>query len=309
MTWRKSLPDVECWQPKLTEDKTLRNSLMITCQFVQEHIVARANAEITFKVHNYDSGLGTEDIVREELAHLLPNRYSVSAGLISDGLGRTAGDCDLIVRDANWSPVIKSGATSQSRRFHFPVEGVYAVTEIKQTLGRKELDAAMEKLVMVSRLERPENPYGHITENQHITDFDRKGAILNPLHTTVFATRLPNRSTFDDVVTRFGEINAKLNRKDMVTMLCVLGQGTAWYSVESGNPYNATYMADRDKTLIMQINRKEPKNAFYRYYVEILGHLSRSVLGLGQLPFKYGEPPPPRDSRRYPAAAFNTNMS
>ena len=303
----KPLPDVESWQPKVTKDQTLRNSLMITCQFVQSRIVARANSEIKFKVQNFDSGIGTEEIVREELASLLPNRYSVSPGLISDRLGRTAGDCDLIVRDPNWSPVIKPGATSQSRRFHFPIEGVYAVTEVKQTLGRKELDSAMEKLVMVNRLERAENPYGHITENQHLSCLDKEGVILNPLHTTVFATRIPNRSTFDDVVARFGEINAKLDRKDMVKMLCVLGQGTAWYSVESGNPYNATYMADRGVPLIMQINRREPENAFYRYYVEILGHLSRSVLGLGDLTSAYGESPPARDIRAYPDAVFNMN--
>lgn len=305
MTWNKPLPDVQTWQPKVTKDKTLGNALMITCQYVQARIVTRANAEIKFNVQNYDSGLGTEEIVREELARLMPNRYSVSPGVISDRLGRTAGDCDLIVRDQNWSPVIKPGATSESRRIHLPIEGVYAVTEIKQTLGREELDAAMKKLVTVNRLERPENPYGHITENQHITALDQEGGILNPLHTTVFATRIPNRSTFNDVVSRFGEINAKLNRNDMVKMLSVLNQGTAWYSVESGDPYNSTYMADRGTPLIMQINRREPENAFYRYYVEILGHLTRSVLGFRDVTSAYGESPPPRDTRPYPEARFN----
>ena len=195
MTWTKPIPDVESWQPKLTKDKILRNSLMITCQVAQARIVAGANAEKEFRIQNYDSGLGIEEIVREELARLLSNRYSVSPGVISDREGRTAGDCDLIVRDPNWSPAIKLGATIQSRGFHFPIEGVYAVAEIKQTLGREQLDEAMEKLVKVSRLERPANPYGHITENQHLIDFDREGAILNPLHTTVFATQIPTRST------------------------------------------------------------------------------------------------------------------
>ena len=227
MPWLKPLPDVGTWQPKLANYEVLRNSLMITCQFAQERIVTRAKGEIRFKLQNFDSGVGTEDIVREELANLLPYRYSVAAGLISDRIGRSAGDCDLIVRDPHWSQIIKPGATSGSRRYHFPIEGVYAVAEIKQSLGRKELDEAMEKLVMVNRLERPLNPYGHITENQHIQDFDKDGAMLNPLHTTVFATRLPARSTFDDVVERFGHINAKLNRTDMVKMLSVLGQGTA----------------------------------------------------------------------------------
>ena len=307
MSWNKPLPDVESWQPKVTKDVTLRNSLMVTCQFAQARIISRANVEIEFNVHNFDSGLGTEEIVREELARLMPNRYSISPGLISDELGQTAGDCDLIVRDPNWSPVIKPGATTESRRLHFPIEGVYAVTEIKQTLNRDELDSAMKKLVSVNRLKRLENSYGHITENQHITNFDIDGAILNPLHTTVFATRIPRRTTFENVVKRFGEINANLNRKDMVKMLCVLGQGTAWYSVESGNPYNAYYMRDREVPLIMQINHGEPENAFYRYYVEILGHLTRSVLWLCDLSSSYGEPPPQRETRSYPDAVFNTN--
>ena len=307
MTWQKSLPDVNSWQPYDAKKKTLRNSLMITCQFVQERIVGRANAEIKFRVQNYDSGIGTEEIVREELGRLLPDRYAVSPGLISDRHGRTAGECDLIVRDPNWSPVIKPGATSQSRRFHFPIESVYEVTEIKQSIGRAELDAAMEKLVKVSRLDRPMNPYGHITENQHLTFLDRDGAMLNPLHSTILATRLPSRSTFDDVVYRFGQINSKLNRRDMVKMLCVLGHGTVWYSGESGNPYNATYMTDRGTPLIMQINRREPENAFYRYFVELLGHLNRSVLGLHDVTSVYGEPPPTREVRRFPEATFNSN--
>lgn len=307
MSWSASLPNVEHWQPKDTKDLTLRNSLMMTCQFSQMRIVTRSKAETKFNVQNFDSGPGTEEIIREELARLLPNRYSVTPGLISDSKGRTAGDCDLIVRDPNWSPVIKPGATSESRRLHFPIESIYAVTEIKQSLGRRELDVAMKKLVMVNRLERATNPYGHITENQHIEFLDKPGSILNPLHTTVLATRIPDGSTFDDVVNRFAEINAKLNRKDMVKMLCVLDEGTAWYSVESGTPFNATYMTDRSVPLILQVNHREPENAFYRYYVETLGHLTRSVLGLHNVPAMYGESPPQRDIKSFPNAVFNAN--
>ena len=140
----------------------------------------------------------------------------------------------------------------------FPIEAMYSVTEIKQTLGFAELDAAMKKLVVLSRLERPDNPYGHITENQHLTDFDRPGAILNPLHTSVFATRLQDGIAFCDIVQRFGCINAMLTRDNMVKMLCVLDQGTAWYSVATGTPYNATYMTDRDQALVLQVNDGEP---------------------------------------------------
>ena len=100
-----------------------------------------------------------------------------------------------------------------------------------------------------------------------------------------------------------------LNRKDMVNMLCVLDHGTAWYSAATGNPYNATYMDDRDKQLILQVNSREPQSSFYRYYVELLGHLTRSVLALHDISYVYGEPPPHRDTRLYPAATFNNERA
>lgn len=309
MAWLEDIPDVASWQPYITNQETLRKSLMITCQLAQARIIARTKAEIRFNLQNFDAGLAIEEIVREELAGLLPKRYVVSPGVINDRRGRTSGDCDLIVRDPNWSPVIKPAATDEARRLHLPIESVYAVAEIKQTLGPNHLDNAMRKLVSVSRLERPENPYGHVTENQHLTFIDQENSILNPLHTTVFATSIPRGSTFNDVATRFGKINEHLNRKDMVKMLCVLGHGTAWYSVESGTPYNATYMSDRDIPLVLQVNGGEPDNAFYRYYVEILSHLNRSVLGLGDLSNAYGDPPPPRDVLRYNAAFFNPDRA
>ena len=300
-----NLPDVSSWQPLSRNNDTLKNALEITCQLAQNRITSRSKAEIRFNIFNYDSGSGVEDIVREELANLLPDRYSVEAGVVSDRHGKTAGDCDLIIRDQIWSPVIKLGATSGSRRFHFPIEGVYSAAEIKQTLGFAELDAAMKKLVVLSRLERLDNPYGHITENQHLLSFDIPGTILNPLHTSVFAIGLQDGIMFSDIAQRFGSINAMLTRDSMVKMLCVLDQGTAWYSVASGTPFNATYMKDRHETLVLQVNDGEPMNAFYRFYIEQIGHLTRSVLGLANMATEYGGPPPPRKVIPYEDAVFN----
>ena len=304
---KRELPDVSKWLPDEAKEGTLRDALMLTCQFAQTRVAARVDAEIRFSRHGYDSGLDVEAIIREEMGKLLPNRYVVDQGFVSDRRGYSAGECDLLVRDHRWSPVIKPGATATSRRFHYPIEGIYAATEIKQTLGFAELDAAMEKLVVLSRLERPENPYGHITENQHIPILDKEGKILNPLHTTVLATRLKKGLSFDAVVERFAEINIRLNRDHMVKMLCVLDHGSAWYSVESGNPYNATYMWDRQSELVLQVNDQEPDNVFYRYFVELLGHLSRSVLGLGDVSNAYGRRPPLRRVLRHGDALFNNS--
>ena len=180
MNWDANLPDVSIWQPRSKNNDTLKNALEITCQVAQNRITSRSKDEVRFNIDNYDSGSGVEDIVREELANLLPERYSVAAGVVNDRHGNTAEDCDLIIRDRRWSPVIKPGATHGSRRSHFPIEAVYSVAEIKQTLGFAELDDAMKKLVVLSRLERPDNPYGHITENQHLTRLRQTGGNSKP---------------------------------------------------------------------------------------------------------------------------------
>ena len=309
MKWNEDLPSVGVWQPKGSKDDTLRNALMMTCQVAQRRIVARAEAEAAFNIENFDSGLGVEDILREELANLLPQRYSVSAGIVNDGCGKTTGECDVLVRDHIWSPVIKPGATAKSRRFHFPIEGIYAGIEIKQTLGFRQLDDAMKKMVTLSRLKRPHNPYGHITENQHLKWLDKPGKILNPLHTSVFTTRLKNGVSFEEIVGRFGAINELLDRNSMVSMLCVLDQGTAWYSVESGEPLNADFMRDRDQPLILQVNTREPENAFYRAFQFLMGHLTRSVLGLTNVFGTYGSSPPNRTVKSFPNAVFNKGSS
>jgi len=303
--WNEGLPDTDGWVPKDNNEATLRNALMVSCRYAQARIVSRTDAEIRFNLHNFDAGVSVEDIVRDELTALLPSRYAASAGVISDRTGASAGEHDLVVRDGTWSPVIKPRATSGSRRIHLPIESVYAVSEVKQTLDFDALDQAMRKLVVVSRLNREENPYGHITENQHLPDLEQEGKILNPLHTTVFATRIHPDVSFEHLAWRFGEVNAGLDRDHMVKMLCVLDAGTAWYSVASGNTYNATFMWDRLDPLALQINLCEPDNAFYRYFVELLGHLTRSVLGLTGIAATYGEPPPPRKVARYPSARFN----
>ena len=305
MKCNKQLPDVSKWRPTSNKEHSLKNELMMTCQFAQKRIVARAQAEIALNIHNFDSGSGVEDIVREELASLLPKRYSVAAGVVNDRSGKTAGDCDMVIRDNLWSPVIKPGATTSSRRFHFPVEGIYAAIEIKQTLGFNELDEAMKKLVTLSRLDRYCSPYGQITENQHIDILDKEGLILNPLHTTVFATRLQDGMQFEEIVERFGAINKSLDRNSMIKMLCVLDHGTAWYSKRSGIPYDADFMRDRNQELVMQINTKEPNNAFYRLYHLLTTHLTRSVLSLTDVPIAYGSAPPERSINTFPDAVFN----
>ena len=284
------LPDVSKWQPRSDRADTLSRGLMITCQAIQSRILSEANIERRFNIDNYDSGSGLEDLVRRELSQLLPDRYSVDAGVVNDRDGRTAGDYEILIRNALWTSATKLGATPGSRRFHFPIESIYSAIEVKQTLGFRQLDEAMEKLVKLSRLTRPPQMYGHITENQHLTFLDREGLILNPLHTAIIATRLQEGVTFLDLALRFGNINGRLERDAMVTELCVLDQGLAWYAVrkEDGGYVEATYMWDRDQPLHLGVSDEQPDKVFYLFFIHLSGHLTRSITLAQDVDVNYG---------------------
>ncbi len=310
MNWDDNLPDVSTWQPDPRASETLETGLLLTCQAAQRRIIAEAEIERGFNIDGFDSGLGVEDIVRQELSKLLPDRYAIDPGVVNDRDGKTAGDCDILVRDRTWSPATKLGATAASRRYHFAIESIYSAIEVKQTLGFQELDLAMEKLVKLARLKRPDNPYGHITENQHLKKFDKNGWILNPLHTTVFGTRIQQGISFQDIAFRFRKINNCLGRREMVTMLCILGQGAAWYSEKDGNAVNATFIWDRNKELQLSVHDddQDKDNTFYRFFVHLGGHLYRSVLFPSNLAEAYGVKVAPY--KNYPCnnAKFNNDL-
>ena len=307
MNWDENLPDVSTWQPRIDRIATLQNGLLRTCQAIQSRIVREAEIERRFNIDNYDSGPGIEDLVRRELSQLLPSRYCVDAGVVNDKDGQTAGDYEVLIRNQLWASAVKLGATPDSRRFHFPVESIYSAIEIKQTVGFQELDLAMEKLVKLSRLNRPENPYGHITENQHIKAFDQGGFSLNPLQTVILGTRIQPGVSFRDLANRFGRINAELDRHEMVRELCVLEHGVAMYMVGNGQGdfVEADFMRDRNDELEMAFYDQEPENAFFMLFIHTLGHLTRSVLQIHDLHRVYGSYEPTSDTMPWQDALFN----
>ena len=120
MKWQENLPDVSKWQPDSGHTENLKDGLLLTCQAAQQRIIAEGDIERRFNIQNYDSGPGLEDIVRQELSKLLPDRYAIDPGIVNDRNGKTAGEADVLIRNNTWAPVVKLGATPHSRRFHFP---------------------------------------------------------------------------------------------------------------------------------------------------------------------------------------------
>lgn len=286
------LPDTTKWQPRKQASETLESAFAKRCLAAEKLIRLKGKLEKQMNIDNYDSGMGLEDIVRNELRAILPTRYTVTSGVINEPQGRTAGDFDVIIFNELWFPQIKAGATPQSRRVHFPIDGVYAIGEIKQTLDLKTLDGAMEKLVSCHRLKRRRTCAYRVVEN-------REGSpcvhgLTNPLYSFILATDLRDGVTLDEVVERFFYINQDLKRLEVVRALCVLGHGAVIWGFldpETGEGREALFMLEDLYEPIFPAYTKvldADSAALYPFIVNLMLHLYHSILAPEDVAALYG---------------------
>jgi hypothetical protein len=249
----------------------------------------RSEIERRMNIDNFDSGPGVEDIFREELSRILPTRYSVRSGVVSDSTGNTAGDCDVVVFNDIWFPSIKAGATEGSRRWHYPIEGTYGVLEIKQSLSAASLDDAMAKLVACSRLEA-NRTHDRIVEN--------RGVYLNedspPMFTAIVATGLAHGYSRDDLVQRFVALNGMVERRAVVNALCVLGDFFVTWGIDDGEgrlPRTTYFIGDElNEEIFPLYARQSGICALYELVTVLLGHLHGMVLMAEDIAVHYGAP-------------------
>lgn len=284
------LPDTSGWQPREDKVETLQGAFLKRCIGLERAIQLRVQLEKEMNIDNYDSGPSVEDILRNELVYLLPNRYSVRSGVINDRHGRTAGDCDIIVFNDLWFPAIKAGATPESRRFHLPIEGVYAICEVKQSIDYKILDEAMEKLVVCHRLNRPQTNANRLVENYDLDSCFH--GLKNPLYSAIIATSLKKGVEIDKLVERFFLINKTLKRLEVIRCLCILGEGTVTWGFAdlNGERRPTIFMRDDLFAPIFPVYHKVPQtpSALYAFLTDLFLHLYQSVLAAEDIAAAYG---------------------
>ncbi|MBX2991869.1 MAG: hypothetical protein KF749_11975 [Bacteroidetes bacterium] len=241
-------------------------------------------------IDDYDSRLGVEDILRDELGKILPARYSVKAGVVNDRSGNTAGDIDIVVFNDIWFPSLKAGATSQSRRVHLPIDGVYAVCEVKQTIDFKVLDEAMKKLVMCHRLQRPMTHAQRLVENREVSHCVH--GLSNPLYSAIIATNLKAGIDINEMVDRFFLINKTLKRLEVVRAFCVLGHGTVtWAFKDEKNEIRPALfmMEDLLQPIFPAFHRiPQTESPLYALVSDLMLHLYHSVLAPEDIAPSYG---------------------
>jgi hypothetical protein len=156
---------------------------------------------------------------------------------------------------------------------HFPVEGVYAVGEIKSTLSFDTLDEAMAKLVACHRLHRPTTPANRIVENRPLPGCPH--GVANPLYSAVIGIQLSEGVDFEQLVNRFFLICKELPRADVVRALCEVRL--------------AKFDDDYEQPLVPSFHRAEVVgSALYPLVTDLIQNLNRMILSPEDLAVKYG---------------------
>jgi hypothetical protein len=284
------LPDTDLWRPRSDASDLLSSAFASRCRMVEADIFRRSANEREMNIDNFDSGAGVEDIVRSALREILPKRYAVLPGVVNDREGKTGGDVDIAIFNEQWFPVVKSGAEFGSRRVHIPIDGVYAVVEVKQTLNYDSFDSGMRKLVSCHRLERPRTFANRLVENRDLCSCFH--GLTNPLYSVLLATSMDPQIPFEWIANRFYDINRTLDRLHVVRCLCVLGVGTitwGWWD-ENGNGRSALFMRDDlfHPVFPVYFNASEEQPALYSFIADLLAHLYNSVLRAEDLAYAYG---------------------
>jgi hypothetical protein len=116
---------------------------------VQQQMLANLDASHVFS-HPTSCGAATERHWIDFLNRYLPERYRATSAFIIDSTGRCSRQIDIAIYDRFYSPLL----FHHTEEPYIPVESVYAVFEVKQTLTSKWIKDAAAKAASVRALVR-----------------------------------------------------------------------------------------------------------------------------------------------------------
>ncbi len=132
----------------------MRNSfdVSIFIKNLGDDLITIFDRSSNLSIHPDEAGKAKEINIAKQIESLLPHGIGVGRGFVFDSKGNISNQCDLIVYEKNLVPVFVMNSNDEYS--YYPCEGVIAVGEIKSTLNKSELTAALEKLNKIKKMER-----------------------------------------------------------------------------------------------------------------------------------------------------------
>jgi len=178
-------------------DDSIRHAYLVNVyRRISETIKTRSKGSRLVN-HALETGLSNEEILRDSLREILPSKYGVAKGKIVNASGAMSRQCDIILYDVLNCPNI---FVDSNKNQILPIEGVYAIIEVKTQLTHAKLAESFENICSSKNLARPLN----VSTNDHVK-------IIPPLgYVIAYNDKRSLESIYDDYVKLNEDYHPKL---------------------------------------------------------------------------------------------------
>jgi len=146
-------------QKSFGDNLPLPNTIELHSLFLglQKQMVAELTTNRENILHPGAKGDASELCWIKMLNTYLPKRYEVAKAFVIDVNGQLSEQIDIVIFDRQYSPFL----FKQENVCYVPAESVYAVFEVKQDLGKDEIEYAGSKVKSVRTLHRTSSSIPH----------------------------------------------------------------------------------------------------------------------------------------------------
>ncbi len=162
---------------------------------LNETALVKAKASELIK-HSLEKGLSNESILREILRVTLPKNYGIGKGKIVSSEGEMSRQCDIIIYDALNCPCL---FTDENMNQVLPIEGIYAVVEVKTRLTKSTMRIGFEEICSVKEMV---NSPKDVSTNEMVT-------IIPPLG---YMICYEDKRSIEAIYGNYVELNKQSNR-------------------------------------------------------------------------------------------------
>lgn len=213
--------------------------------------------------HNGVKGSAREDLLKDYLRDLLPNKYSISSGIIIDFNQNQSKQQDFIIHDAfNCPSFFKTDSNTI-----LPIESVYATIEIKSTLNYDTLKQSVENIESVRKL--------HKLPNRNIISND-----YNEQYPLGFVFAYSSDYSLEQIQKKLFELNKSVDGRHQISIVCVLDKGLI-FNVYKDNLTNFTIIPTNDTVLAR--SDSDIENSLYSFYLLMLQYLDNVYIQVPSL--------------------------
>lgn len=202
-------------------------------------------------------GGSRENILREYIRQLLPQKFAVGNGIVTDVNGTQSKQQDFFVYDAFNSPIFLHMESSCV----IPVESVYATVEVKSTLNKETLKQSIENIKSVKQLEVT------VLKNSMFIP-----AQYNFILGTVFS--YTSDSSIETVAQNLDEFCGDIPKEKQPSVICILDKGLIVNVLKDGMSEIVTIPSDSTTWGVIK-NAKEIN--FYLFYLILQQHLNTTI--------------------------------